>query len=249
MKHLVLATGKKGMEKLKEHDASELIKKWMKKKLMLEDKDESIVSFIYDKNKKLQQLRRAGMEASFSTLKTLLRQGLAIRRRDSFESNFYQFNKDKAEHVPGLKLLMEEKKYMSNDIVAEMAKMLVLTAQRQILHSINGKQFFAIIADESADISKTEQISISFRTASETYDVKEEFIGIMPCKEGLTTDALLSYITDIFIRCGVNNDKFIGMSFDSASAIESLAEKLKNCYGQQVTTCTFIAWPIVPSWS
>ena len=76
---------------------------------MLEGKDESIVSFIYDKNKKLQQLRRAGMEASFSTLKSLLRQGLAIRRRDSFESNFYQFNKNKAEHVPDLKLLMEEK--------------------------------------------------------------------------------------------------------------------------------------------
>ena len=51
------------------------------------------------------------MEASFSTLKTLLRQGLAIRRRDSFESNFYEFNKDNAKHVLGFKLLMEEKKY------------------------------------------------------------------------------------------------------------------------------------------
>ena len=81
--------------------------------------------------------------------------------------------------MPGLKLLMEEKKYMSNDIAAEMEKMLVLTARQQILRTINGKQFFAVIADESADISKTEQISISFRTASETYDIKEEFIGIM----------------------------------------------------------------------
>ena len=124
---------------------------------------------------------------------------------------------------------------MSNDIVAEMEKMLVLTARRQILRSINGKQFFAIIAAESADISKTEQISISFRTASETYYVKEEFIGIMPCKEGLTADALLSYITDVFIRCEVNNDKFIAMSFDGASAMKSLAEKLKNCDEQQVS--------------
>ena len=57
----------------------------------------------------LQQLRRVGMEASFSTLNTLLRQVIAIRRRDCFESNFYQFNKDKVEHVPDLKLLMEEK--------------------------------------------------------------------------------------------------------------------------------------------
>ena len=122
------------------------------------------------------------MEASFSTLKTLLRQGLPIRRRDSFESNFHQFNEDKADHVPGLKLLMEEKKYMYDDIV-EVEKMLVLTARRQILRSINGKQFFAFIADESAAISKTEQISVSFQAASETYDIKEEFIGIMPCKE------------------------------------------------------------------
>ena len=50
----------------------------------------------------------------------------------------------------------------------------------------------------------------------------------MPCKEGLTADALLSYITDVFVRCGVNNDKFIAMSF----ATKSLAEKLENCYGQ-----------------
>ena len=35
-----------------------------------------------------------------------------------------------------------------------MEKMLVLTARQQILRLINGKQFFAIIIDESADISK-----------------------------------------------------------------------------------------------
>ena len=62
--------------------------------------------------------------------------------------------------------------------------MLVLTEQRQILRLINGKQFFALITDEIADISKTEQISLSFRTASETYDVREEFIGITTYKEG-----------------------------------------------------------------
>ena len=56
----------------------------------------------------------------------------------------------------------------------------------------------------------------------------------MPCKEGLTADALLSYITDVFIRYGVNNEKLIAMSFDGASAMKSLAEKLKSCYGQQV---------------
>ena len=93
---------------------------------------------------------------------------------------------------------MEEKLYtMSNEIVAEMEKMLVLTARRQILRLINSKQFFALIADKRADMSKTEHLSIlSFRTDSETYDVKNEFIDIIPCTESLTADALLSYITD-----------------------------------------------------
>ena len=106
------------------------------KKLMLEGKNESIASFIYDKDKTLQQLRRAGMGASFSTLKTLLRQGLAIQRGDSFESNFYQFNKNKAEHVPGLKLLTAEKRHMSNDIVAKMEKMLVLSERQHMFNCL-----------------------------------------------------------------------------------------------------------------
>ena len=225
---------RKGMERLKEHDASELHNKLMKKNLILEKKDESIFCFINDSNKTRQQLRRAGMEASFSTLKTLLRQRLAIRCRDSMESHFFQFNKDKAEHEPGLKLLMEEKK-MSNDVIAEMEKMIVLTARRHILRSINDQQFFALIADESADICQIKQISISFRTASEACDVRKEFIGIMPCEEGLTADELFSYITDVFLRCGVNNNKFIATSFDGASTMKSLAQKLKNRYGQQVS--------------
>ena len=43
------------------------------------------------------------------TMKTFLRQGLAIRRQNDKECNVYQFNKDKGQHIPRLKLLMEEK--------------------------------------------------------------------------------------------------------------------------------------------
>ena len=53
-------------------------------------------------------------------------------------------------------------------------------------------------------------------------------------RKDLTADALLSYITDVFVRYGVNNVKLIAMSFDGSLAMKSLAEKLKNCCGQQV---------------
>ena len=48
--------------------------------------------------------REEGLEAHFGTLKTLLRQGLALRREVDEEGNVYQFNKDKGQYIPGLKL-------------------------------------------------------------------------------------------------------------------------------------------------
>ena len=62
-------------------------------------------------------------------MKTLLRHGLAIRRQDDKEGNVYQFNKDKSRHIPGLKLLMEENKFVSHSLLGEQQEMLVLEAR------------------------------------------------------------------------------------------------------------------------
>ena len=112
------------------------------------------------------------MVAHLNSLKILLRQGVAIRRAEDDESNFFQFNKDKAIHVPGLRLLMNEKRFLSHENTEE--------------------QENSLIADESADISKKDQLSVSFRTVSNTYEIKKEFVAIMLCSSGHTGDALLN---------------------------------------------------------
>ena len=98
---------------------------------------------------------------------------------------------------------------MSHDILNGQEELLVLKARRRLVDEINSNGFFAIICDESSDISKVEQLSLS-----------EDFIGIMPCDEGLTSEAVLKYVKDIIVRCNMDPTKLISMAFDGTSAMK-----------------------------
>ena len=109
-----------------------------------------------------QSLRRAGLISHLGTLKTLLRQGIAIRGRSDVESNIYQFNLDNAKNDHGLKLLMKEERYTtSHDILDEQRNMLVSAARRELLAGILEKNFYSILADESSDIISLSKASFS----------------------------------------------------------------------------------------
>ncbi|MEL7308435.1 MAG: hypothetical protein AAGK05_11580 [Pseudomonadota bacterium] len=179
-------------------------------------------------NERTMSLRREGLVAHLQTYKTLLRQEVPIRRIDESESNIHQFNKDKAIHVPGLKLLLQEKKYMSHDILQEQEELIVLTIRRQLVQKIQSNTFFSIIADETSDISKTEQISFSIRNVNDSYEIEEAFLGIRPCDHGLTAEALLNYIGDILIRCGLRKENLVGLGFDGPSVMKKLAKLVKQ---------------------
>lgn len=71
-------------------------------------------------------------------------------------------------------------------------------------------------------------MSLSVRHCAEQYEVKEDFIGIYECREGVTSDALLEYIKDILIKCQLDTRKLVGMTFDGAMAMKSLAKKIKS---------------------
>ena len=149
----------------------------------------------------LQKKKGEGLIAHLQTMKTLLRQGLPIRGHNDIDSNTRQFNKDKEINNDGLKHLLKENQYMSHDILIEEEEMIVLNARRQLLSEINtgAAAFYSIICNESSDISKTDQLSYSGRYCTDAYDIQEEFIGVLPCDKGLTSEALLGYIDDILV--------------------------------------------------
>ena len=176
-------------------------------------------------------LRRQGLISHLHTLKALLRQG-----DTDLESNVHQFNLDKICHDNGLKLLVDEGRFViSHDALQEQEQLLVLDARRSIVKEIQSKDFYAILADESTDVTKLEQLSFSIRSCDEKYAVKEDFVGIYDCCHGISSDALMSYIKDILLRCNLDPTKVAGIGFDGASAMQSLAAKLKEVCGDQAS--------------
>ena len=107
---------------------------------------------------------------------------------------------------------------------------------RALVKQINSNNFFSIICDEASDFSKLEQLSFSVRSAScnNSYETVENFIGILPCDQGLTSDALLKYIQDILTRCNMDMKKLVGTAFDGASSIVRLAGLLKETFGDNL---------------
>ena len=181
-----------------------------------------------------QHLRWTGLVAHLDTMKTLLRQGLAIRGHRDEESNIIQFNKDKKKHNTGLHLLMSEYKYFSHEILNEQERLIVLNARRALVQEINSNNFYSIICDEASDISKLEQLSFSVRTCNNSYETFESFIGMLSCNQGLTSDALLKYIKDILLRCNMDTQKLVGTAFDGASSMVRLAALLKENFGDNI---------------
>ena len=94
--------------------------------------------------KEQQRLRRQGLVAHLNTLKTLLRQGIAIRGQTDDDSNIIQFNIDKAIDHEGLNLPLKDNQYLSYDILVEQEEALVLSARRRLRDEINASKFYAI---------------------------------------------------------------------------------------------------------
>ena len=222
---------KKGKERIEEHERSENHRNASKES---RKNQPDVACQIDDQHKKQQHLRRTGLIVHLNTMKTLLRQGLAIRGHQDEESNIIQFNKDKATNNTGLHLLMSENRYFSREILNEQERLIVLNARRTLVEEINSNNFYSIICDEASDISKLEQLSFSVRTCNNSYETFENFIGILSCDQGLTSDALLKYIQDILLRCNMDTKKLVGTAFDGASSMVRLAALLKENFGDNI---------------
>ena len=227
---------KNGSERLKDHDLSDTHQKATAVKVqnLSASSSKSLLGHFSSGLIKKQKLRFHGLISHFGTLKTLLRQGVPIRGDVDEQSNIYQFNLDKSKNDEGLKALLNSKSYTtSHDILREQEEMIVLAARRKLLNDVQHNRYYSLIIDESCDISKKEQISLSFRTCNNDYKVSEDFIGIMECNHGMTADLLLQYVIDIFLRCAINCKNLVGMAFDGASSMKLLAKKLKDIAGTQ----------------
>ena len=77
---------------------------------------------------------------------------------------------------------------------------------------------FAIIADETRDISGLEQLVLSFRWVDQSYEIYEDFIGMVSI-ECTNASSLKSVILDCLIRCNLPVSGCCGQPYDEAAVM------------------------------
>ncbi|CAF4282758.1 unnamed protein product, partial [Rotaria sordida] len=111
--------------------------------------------------------------------------------------------------------------YMSPTIQNELTSICASFVRKHLLKElIDQNKFFAIIADETSDVSGTEQLSISIRYVSEENDIciEENFLGFAALSD-LTAVGITQSIVTFIKNCGLKIENNRGQGYDGASVV------------------------------
>ena len=182
-------------------------------------KNQPTINAQVNKQHSSDQIRRQGsFIKQLGTLRVLLRQGLAVRGHDDKESNFHQFLTLRCDDDPDLQKWLHDNKYQSPEIINECMGLLSNELLRNFLKDIRDAQIFAVLADETRDISNKEQLSICIRWVDQDFVIHEDLIGMIHV---VHTDAESLYlaIRDVLLRCGLPISQCRGQGYDGAAAM------------------------------
>ena len=88
-----------------------------------------------------------------------------------------------------------------------------------LLQEIKKSQYYLVIADEASDRSNKEQMLLDLRFVDKNFDVREEFLGFLHCKSGLSgkilSEKLLGAISEL--KLDINDCR--GQGYDGAAAV------------------------------
>ncbi|CAH2330006.1 Hypothetical predicted protein [Pelobates cultripes] len=110
-------------------------------------------------------------------------------------------------------------RYTSVRVENELIALCEETLREDLVNLVNRSNGFSVIADESADISGKEQMSIGVRfvdTSSTVGVIKEEFLGFATLKE-MNATSIANMIMDSCSKFGLNLEKLHGQGYDGCS--------------------------------
>ena len=178
---------------------------------------------------KTQQNRRYSLLKQLSALRYLLRQGLAIRNDHAGGSNLtvmLQMVLDEDQWV-------QDKRYQSPEIVNELIEIMGHSLLRSILANILSQQWFALLADETRDISNREQLVLCIRWVSESYEIHEDVVGLIQL-ENTTAETIHKALKSSMISLGFLLENCRGQGYDGASNfqghISGVCKRLQDEY-------------------
>ena len=161
------------------------------------------------------------------------------------DSNFHQLNLLRSQDNPAMAAWLKRKgdTYTSPEIQNEILEIMALKILRRIRSNIKHAKIYSVMADETADVSNTEQLVICIRWVDDQLGVHEEFIGLHSIM-GTDADQIVAVIKDVLLRLDLNVVDARGQCYDGAASMmgcrSGVATQLKrinpkmlvvHCYG------------------
>ena len=246
---------KKAREKNKgflKHENSDSHKEATERLIMAPGSSKGDIAGMVDKNaQEDREVNRSMLLKILSSIRYLARQALPLRgnwdddEKGEINSNFYQLLKLRSENDKTFAKWLTKKtnKFTSPKIQNEMIEIMALQILRNIARNIQSAEIYSILADESSDISNTEQLAFCIRWVDDNLIPHEEFIGLHPIPD-TSADEIVAVIKNILIRMNLKIENARGQCYDGASSmagkrsgvatqIKSLNNKClyTHCYG------------------
>ena len=92
-----------------------------------------------------------------------------------------------------------------------------------------GNEFFAILVDETRDISTKEQMAIPLRYVNKSGSIVERFLGVVHVKD-TTASSLKSAIDELFCKHELSISSICGQGYDGASNMSGEFNGLKSLF-------------------
>lgn len=118
-------------------------------------------------------------------------------------------------------------KYTSHMIQNELISIMASLVRKAITSAVQKASYYSVLADETKDLSKQEQMSIVLRYVdTETASVTERFLTFIPAMS-LNAEILCKYILDTLDKFNIDPKLMISQGYDGASVMSG------HCSGVQ----------------
>lgn len=172
--------------------------------------------------------------------------GLPVRGKDDEHSvfqNLLDFRIDAGDSIlkNHLETSAQNAKYISHRTQNEIISICGDILREHIMQAINSSAFYSVIADESADISGVEQLSIAIRFVDKKttgYYIREEFLGFVPL-ESMDAITISNKILSSLKHFGLNSSKMVGQGYDGCSVMAGKINGVQKLIQEQYPMANF----------
>ncbi len=225
---------KSALEKFRAHQCSvahkSAILAWEVGKQIQHNPERNVVSLINQQQKKVVDENRQYLKNIVETLVFIGRQGISLRgHRENEESlnkgNFLELLMFQAKNNPLISRFFANKEknvtYTSPGIQNDLLNVIGENIRDSTINQIKDARMFALILDESLDISRHEQAAVVLRYMNPQFVVNERFIGFFRATQ-TDGESLYHLVQTVLMTLDLNIDDIVAQCYDGAANMRGM---------------------------